>query len=460
MQRGAGDLASLTQEELKERAALYLKRVAEVSSSATKTAVLSFSALAVIWFSQIHLQYRQLLDDVYPKFTPSAYYNIKNQREELKDTKDKLKDEMQKIGVPDRRDAAQQEPTSESTVEVKPEAAERTKNLQRNFLEKNRALRLKKSDLESRVTSISFEVFGLKLPVPPLWASVVWNTLLLGLLLYLARARSLVWRLCANALFAFKRLTTPPAVMDEIAGSGPIWIAPSPSLPGTVNSPSVNDLRAAFGWNRLQTLPSIGATTGFLLLSVLQLTVTSEGFAMIRAARAFTEGIMSSQELGKPVTGAPASSVLSQRVSQLAVIVQTDEETKSQTPSYVLKQQLMQLVITPTESSLISVLLCLMLSGMALLVTWWFRPWSVPSLWTERTAVPRLLVISVLVFLLVISLILFLGWFVPELGWYVGEKISEILPGIIRFIGASVVSFCLIELVLVAFTRQADAPTG
>src|SRR2546423_15015139 len=83
-------MATPTGEELKARAEIYLKRVADLSSVATKTALISFSALAVIWFSQIRPQSKQLIDYVY-KTLPAAYAELQTAKSALDRQKKELR---------------------------------------------------------------------------------------------------------------------------------------------------------------------------------------------------------------------------------------------------------------------------------------------------------------------------------------------------------------------------------
>src|ERR1051325_6954879 len=147
-------------DELKRKAEFYLKQVWDISKAATKTAFISFAALAIIWATQIKPQYNRLVEFVYP-----------------------------------------------SLPRLKQELGEQILNL-------------KRSELESAVTSIPFDIFGLKIPVKPLFAAVVWDLALLAVLLYLARARSSIWALCANALFVLKRSGRNSEDIHDIAGHG------------------------------------------------------------------------------------------------------------------------------------------------------------------------------------------------------------------------------------------------
>lgn len=445
-----------TMEELKERATSDLKRITETANAATKTALVSFSALAVIWFAQIHPEYGRLLDDVYPELKSATYTDIKKDQLKLDKTLDKLEDK-----VKEDQAAAPSNSTLVEAVASEPgqgrdsERDKRITNLQANASSQTKELQGKKTDLETRIKSISFKVFGLELPVPPLWASVVWNALLLGVLVYLARARVVVWRLCANALLNLKQLGRKS--LDDIAGTGAMWIAPPPSRPGTSEYPTVQDLRNAFGWNRLQTLPSIAATAGFLLLTVLQLTVTAEGLTTLKAAHIFTRDVLTSTDLGPPgknpydTVTQNDTSVLNQRLESLATFLQRPAENDRKPSPYLLKQALTQLAVTPTQSSFIAGFLILMMGGMLLLVTWWFWPWSVPGRQTDDS-VTRPLAIRALIFLAAVALFVVLSSAFPTAAWAVGTWVSNVLPAIIRFVTFSVLSFCLIELFMLAIS--------
>jgi len=472
-----------TQDEYKERATIDLKRVSDTASTATKTAMLGVAALAIIWFSQIRVQYGLLTDDVYPEFNQTLYSQLTRNKTDLRDAIDSLKSRSPQTYTP-RAYAVQQSALRHEELVALEKSPTKSKDSSEQITSKEAKgkaqnltenLQLKISDLESRVQNISFKIFGVELPVPPLWASVVWNAFLLGLLLYLARSRVVVWRLCARAL---KNLQSAKReYWDDIAGTGAVWIAPGPSpLREKQNEfPRAEDLTKAFGWNRLETLPSIGATFCFLLIILLQLTVTFEGFSTLHRAHSFTQEIMSSPSLGTAGAGREDNkanesaavfntSDLKQRLTQLAELAQ-DPSNKSTSP-YLFKQRLLELAVTPEESSLISIFLIVMMAGMFLLSTWWFWPWSVPTTLTEQTSeevratdggkkyreATGFIAARVLIILLVLSVFLIIGWLVPDAVWVVGRAVVAVLPDILRFIGASMAVFCLLQLLLLAIS--------
>jgi hypothetical protein len=229
-------------DESKQRAAQYLKQVSELSKSATKTAFVSLAALAIIWITQIRPQYNQLLNYVYP-----AFHDLKQDKKKLRDYKRTLRELKPTARV------SLVESLKENTGDKK---INNSAELKKEVDKKNKAINIKRNELESIIKSISFDVFGLKAPVTPLFAAVVWSIVLFVVLLYLARARSSIWSLCADALFILKRLGKTSA-FDDIAGVGPLWLAPPPSRPASrpASPPdktevTTQELRSAFGWSR------------------------------------------------------------------------------------------------------------------------------------------------------------------------------------------------------------------
>jgi hypothetical protein len=487
-------MATLTDEELKQRAALYLKRVTEIAGSATKTAIISFSALAIIWFGQIKPQY-ELLNKIYP-LLPKTLSKIHHADEALKEAfekenpagNSKLIANAEQIATEQKIQApppaayeqeAQGPPNAASAQKVQgpvpaasaqkvqtnaaveeeiqhPEtkiAVQRIQDPETEVDQKREDLGIQGSKLASLVNTVSFEVFGLKFPVPPLWAALVWNVMLLALLLYLARARARVWRLCAEAVSTLKGMEKPVDSLDDLAGSGPLWIAPPPSQIGKDQGVTVTDLRSAFGWNRLETLPSIAATAGFLLLGLLQLAVTAEGLSVIRAGNEFTAKLESSQSPSSPneiERGISKPENLQERINKITKqFVKRSEPTQSDESAFAVEQRFKQLMVGPVEASMLSVSLILMLIGTAVLVVWWFRPWRVPSGDSANMSKRLAGLFLLIIFLLGVVM---LGCLIkPSWGTAFCEKLAQILPSLTRFLCASVLSFCLIELIFLAF---------
>jgi hypothetical protein len=251
-----------------------------------------------------------------------------------------------------------------------------------------------------------------------------------------------------------KRLGKGADDLDEIAGSGPIWIAPPPSRPSKTHIATVEDLRSAFGWNRLETLPSIAATTGFLLLGLLQLTVTLQGFTVIRAAREFTVSISKQKFSGyEPGT-------LEQKITNVtSKYLTTGTAIETEGNSVTVNQKIKQLIVGGLEASLLSLALSIMLLAMLFLVVWWFRPWSVPSRFASPRNNPQRVATTVLVLVILASLFLLLGWLRPMWGSAVADRLANFLPGLFRFVTASVLTFCLIELAVLALSpSRSDSP--
>ena len=428
-------MAAPAEEELKARAAGDLKRVTEISSAATKTAIVSFSALAVIWFGQIQPQYELLLK-IYPRL-PSAYAQVRKLGKDIPNTE-----------PAEEKEPARKKPSANTREPSSDPKAKLAQMAQEN--EKSKATQVAADQFEklaSLVNTVSFEVFGLKLSVPPLWASLIWNILLLALLLYLARARSTVWRLCADALTTLKQLGKGVDDWDEIAGSGPVWIAPPPSRASKTQIATIEDLRSAFGWNRLETLPSIAATTGFLLLGLLQLTVTLQGFNVIKSARVFTDQISDTKVSGyEPIS-------LEQKITQVTSRYETTSASmETEGNSITVDQKIKQLIVGTVEASLLSLSLSLMLVAMLFLTVWWFRPWSVPSRLASARNSPQRLAATLLALVILGSLFLLLEWLRPQWGTAMADELATFLPGLFRFVTASVLTFCLIELSVLALS--------
>ena len=422
-------------EDLKGRSAQYLKRMGEIAAGATRTAVISFAALAVIWFTQIRPQNRQLLN-AYGQY--QEIYTELQERDSLRkklryarDDKREMKDDPPPAVAPD--DSPEQSDGIQQTlVRIEKEFDQRARDfnqkqierLQSDIKKSNADLNAKGTELEALAKNVSFEVFGLKLPVPPLYTSAAWNILLLALIVYLARARSAVWTFCAGALLALKKLGRKPETLNDIAGSGPLWLAPPPSRPRESEAVTASDLRSAFGWNRLETLPSIAATTGFLLLGLLQLTVSAQGYEVIKAARDFT--------------------------AQFDKVGSTGSVRSGEVNLQSLSEKIEPLTISSVEASLLSLFLLLTLGGTLILVVWWFRPWKIPDQPIGEAAAPQRLARLLLFTAALLSLCLLFGWLKPAWGVNLGVSLARVLPAVTRFLVGSVVAFCLIELLTLA----------
>jgi hypothetical protein len=510
-------------EELKERASHHLKRVTEIASGATKTALISLAALTIIWYTQIQKQHHQLLDDVYPALRLEEYEEIINTPEDLifrqkelnnlpratgqaayeATTGSVLQDanESGKIdGIGGNGNMQGQPRGAESrnltAVEGSPAEPHRSNgdgasaakliSVARARVDKlSREGPLNIKEFVDMIKGVSFEVFGFKLPVPPLYAALVWNSLLFVLLMYLAQARSTVWALCADALFTLKKLGRKSGTLEDIAGSGPLWLAPPPSRPGKADAVTTSDLRSAFGWNRLETLPSIAATAGFLLLCIMQLVVSYQGYELIAAARDFTNelrpGVASSQPTpkrtssklspavasGQPTPNQASPKVLDARALKQKIAERAEKISKaagsyragSGPPDlYELKQKMLDLTVTPSEASLLSGFLFLSVAATLLLVVRWFRPWNIPGRLVGESMSPQRLAGLILFLAAVVSTWLFIEWYRPGSGLLLGTQMW-VLPAVARFIAASGLAFCLLELIDLALFRK-SVPEG
>jgi hypothetical protein len=427
-----------TKRELKERAAHYLQRITEIANGATKTAIISFSALGVIWFGQIKPEY-QLLNNIYPQL-PSFFNDVIQANKVLDDVEKKRHKSEQTL----KAKGALPPEQLEQSLEV-------IKKRDKTVSQSQKELSDQGGQLASLVNTVSFEVFGLKLPVPPLWAALVWNVLLLAVLLYLARARASVWRLCVEALSTLKAMGKSDDSVEDIA-SGPLWIAPPPSGVAKGRPVTVKDLRAAFGWNRLETLPSIAATAGFLLLGLLQLAVTYQGFSVIKAGSIFTDTLVSRRIVPDALD--------TKGFNFTSNLAQSSEPQEAEGNAYAVDQKLKQLMIGPVEASLLTLSLSLMPFATLLLVVWWFYPGKVPSAFFETASAPQRLAILVLGLILLVGVFLMIGWVQPSWGIALGESIARALPGVTRFLTASVLSFCVTELLFLAFSRAKTEPVS
>lgn len=430
-------------EELKERASQYLKRVNEIANSATKTAIISFGALAIIWFTQIHPVYKHLLNDVYRKLSESYEKEIKN-TQKLKQIN--LRQEAQALNQrlaadkPDKLLAAQSSVTesenapprervddSDKTATEPAPAVTEKPGGDKTAKELSKAIAEDKNTQLAIGGSISFKLFGFEVPVPPLYASAAWSVLMLLLLVYLARARATIWMYCADALFLLKKSGKSGEALGDIAGNGPLWLAPPPSRLDRRSEVTVDDLRAAFGWNRLQTLPSIAATTGFLLLSLLQIAVTTQGFEVIRSAREFTTSVQAAKNLN---------------FDQLVL-------------SY---PELRGAILSSVEASFLSLCLLITLIGTITLVVWWFIPLKISNHLPDAPVHPQRFAVMLLSGVGLIFVCLLFGSLLPEWGVKPGLAIARGLPYLMHFVAGSVIALCLCELWLLArsASRQSE----
>lgn len=448
--------------EDQERAARSLKRVNDLASGATKTAIISLGALAVVWFTQIRPEYERLRHHVYREFFVSYTQKVKKTRrvETIREAEIKRADRRAVAqaniarhnlspapaaagGAPPSSGGAGEEAAGEQSQNAGENDAPRKAPAEKAPEEKSaggkiidelgKGISENEAQQKRLVESVPFDVFGLKLPVPPLYASVVWNLLLLAVLVYLARARYAIWTLCSEALLSLKRLGRNAESLNDVAGAGPVWLAPPPSGAGAGCDVTAAELRSAFGWNRLQTLPSIAATAGLLLLALLQLSVTAQGFKVIEASRAFTEAMIKVGTPGGRIDDA------AERLDQIRVS----------------EPKIANLMISSAEASLLSVLLLATLVGTVILVVWWFRPWSVPLPGEAKNpSRPARALLAALVLVAACSAV---GWLRPDWGARAGGLVARVLPNLTGLVAGCAVAFCLVELAMLALTSAPGA---
>jgi hypothetical protein len=205
-----------------------LKRVADLSGTATKVGLLGLIALAIVWTSEVRPAYETLIREGYDK------------AEATFSTTDGLS--LSSAGPPPSR-------------RERKEAASKRAEVARN---------------------VSFDVGGIKVPVPTLWASVVLSLLLAGTLAYLSTARRKIWSLLGTAHLRLRSLNRP-LNDDDDAGGGPLWLAPAPE----------HEIAEALRWRGLNPVPNIFISVVFALLVVLQFDVVGYSCrVLIRAATA------------------------------------------------------------------------------------------------------------------------------------------------------------------------------
>lgn len=447
--------------EDQERAARSLKRVNDLASNATRTAIISLGALAVVWFTQIRPEYERLRHNVYREFFVSYTQKVKKTRrvETIRKAEilraDRRADaqaaiaqrnlspapasagQVSPVGVEFAGETAGEQGKAAGENDAQPKTPAEKPSGEKSAGGKiidqlGKGISENEAQQKKLVESVPFDVFGLKLPVPPLYASVVWNLLLLTVLVYLARARYAIWTQCSEALLSLKRLGRQAESLNDVAGAGPVWLAPPPSGAGAGCDVTAAELRSAFGWNRLQTLPSIAATAGLLLLALLQLSVTAQGFKVIEAARVFTDAMIKVGTPGGKVEDA-------ERLDQIRLS----------------EPKIANLMITSAEASLLSILLLATLAGTVILVVWWFRPWSVPL--SGEAGNPRRPARVLLAALVLVAVSAAVGWLRPDWGAGVGGLVARILPNLTGLVAGCAIAFCLIELAILALTSAPGA---
>ena len=231
------DSGSLMAIDPKDRLALATKRASEVSGGATKLGLVGLVALGVLWLGELRPAYVKLLGrEGYAAIEDS--YGAQNAARRRIDDRSRAGGNVS--NVPER-----------STIE---------------------SAQFKRDRL---IETVGFDVLGVKIPVRPLIAPIVWNLILLMALLYLAQARRAVWRHLAEAVALVGALNRKWDRAD-VPESSPLWLAPAPS----------QDLLQAFEWHTLRVLPNLAATVGLAWLLLLQLDVLAISTAVMHRASA------------------------------------------------------------------------------------------------------------------------------------------------------------------------------
>jgi hypothetical protein len=380
----------MTDEELKERATSLLKRTSDIASSATKVALLSLGAIAAIWFAEVRPESRKFLDKI-----DSEYLKPYRAIIEYKRRIEKIREDFKKGNVEEDKKVVREQ--EERALKI---AAQKTTT----------------AETKKPIEKFTFKIFGLEIKIAPVYASVVSNVLLLLVVMYLAQARFVVWTLCAEALLILKTLKKPLAYIEDVAGSGPLWLAPSPSRVKEGDAVTIDELRSAFGWNRLQTLPGLAATVGYLLLGLLQMDVTSLGLKVVRTCLELNPAL---RFFGRDPT--------------------SDSEFT-------------EMVLGPNEASLLSVIPLLALVGTMALVIWWFLPWTVPSRLKDAGRLAQRVARLSLIVTIAVALTLILAALLPEHSLQVTDRLAAWLPELTRAVIAGVVTFCLVQLIAQART--------
>jgi len=143
----------------------------------------------------------------------------------------------------------------------------------KRFLSQLRTTNEKKSALvKGAQEKIAFKLPpGIEAPITPQYALVLWSVLLLGLLLYLAWSRSMIWNLCSKAIRIYRadsNVTDNDCI--DLAYNMPIWLAP---LPRKVNHISPEQLRDCLGWTFSHRNVLLAVSAMFTILTLVQLRI-------------------------------------------------------------------------------------------------------------------------------------------------------------------------------------------
>jgi hypothetical protein len=222
-----------------------LLRAISLGSAASKTALLWFIALALIWWTSLEPQMRNLT--------------------ELTERKQKLA----------RIDAN----IHSRKIFGEIYAGQLTSQIQSEDLKSVDDLRVEKTNASENVrqsrdatATVSFKLPGLDpIPVPSSYAPLIWSILMLGLLIYVSKCRARMLILCGRALRIYRELRVPDANLEGIAAGAPWWIAPLPRREGSVTRPE--DLLKAFGWPLGANRMAIWNGLAFVLLLSLHARV-------------------------------------------------------------------------------------------------------------------------------------------------------------------------------------------
>jgi hypothetical protein len=226
----------------------YLKRLNETGTRANRIALLWSIALVLVYYTGLG-----------PVIVPLAELRASREQEERYRTNLKVVSQTREnIGS---KGAVQQ--------------ASKERDIRYELKEQEQETKRK----EQKAKTVNFELPGYKVPIPTIYAPLVWTALLSGLVWYLALARSTMLSLCAKALrrittaapHSTEGIPTPPAEEPVGMFSGvPCWIAPLPSI----NSPYVvraSDLRNAFGPSYTYDGAKIVTVLIALILGAIQL---------------------------------------------------------------------------------------------------------------------------------------------------------------------------------------------
>ena len=295
-----------------------LKRFQETAKGATKTALLWFAALVIVWWNGIEqtINYELAADlegieakDNEKKNAEETVSAARIRIDSLRKVKSKREKSIQEV---EKKLNSMEEyvkllqkthsPRLLSRARYSQHALNRQKqnraqqkrqleNLERNIeettkkiSESQRIAKAASKQYDKRVAALSgkqvpFKVLEQEFQSLTLYAPIIWNLLLVGLMFYLALSRRIAITLCCRAIRHLKEDESLDVSKNSLVDETPWWLAPLPYI--TNRSVEASQLRDALGWQFTIWKANLLVIIGLVCLFIMQLRVTYLGLWVV-----------------------------------------------------------------------------------------------------------------------------------------------------------------------------------